>query len=75
MSSNSFKTNEDDKSDIEKQSSDDSSGSLSGLNAALEVAGVALVIFDPDDKLLSCTEEYISMNEDIGAHIVPAASF
>jgi PAS domain S-box-containing protein len=54
---------------------DASSAALRGLIAALDKAGTAAVVFDPEEKLLCCTEPYLCMNEDIRQQIVPGVSF
>ena len=60
---------------LESLSSDATADTLRGVIAALDSAGVAAVIFDPDDKLLLCTEAHLSMNEHIRSRLVPGVTF
>jgi len=48
---------------------------LRGIFLALESAGIAAVVFDPDEKLLVCTEAYLALYADMRDKLVPGADF
>jgi len=60
---------------LEMIPSDKSAAALRGLFAALERADIAAVVFDPDEKLVICTEAFLVINADLREHMVPGAEF
>ena len=48
---------------------------LRGIFLALESAGIAAVVFGPDEKLLVCTAAYRTVNTDLGDNLTPGADF